>query len=86
MEQISLIKDIVVSCPHFNDPVLIEKLNCCIFRHGILIASGKQVDPHSPKELCDFYVLRNKIYGCGKPFKIVRDEKDKLVAVVCDYI
>ena len=86
MEPISLIKDIVVSCPHCNDPVLIEKLNCCIFRHGILIASGKQVDPHSPKELCDFYVLRNKIYGCGKPFQIVKDEKGVLVAVVCGYI
>ena len=80
------ITNIVIECPHCKDQVLIEKLNCCIFRHGILIASGKQVDPHSPKELCDFYVLRNKIYGCGKPFKIVRDEKDKLVAVVCDYI
>jgi hypothetical protein len=79
-------QDIIVFCPHCQDPILIEKLNCCIFRHGTLIASGKQIGSHSPKELCDFYVLRNKIYGCGKPFQIVRDEKDKLVAVVCGYI
>ena len=85
-EEQDIEKEIIVFCPHCQDPIVIEKLNCCIFRHGTLIASGKQIGPHSPKELCDFYVLRNKIYGCGKPFQIVRDEKDNLVAVVCDYI
>ena len=28
--------DFIVECPHCKNPVLIEKLNCCIFRHGIL--------------------------------------------------
>ena len=78
--------NLVVTCPHCGDPVLIEQLNCCIFRHGILIASGRQIEPHSPKELCDFYVAKNKIYGCGKPFQIVRNANNELVAVVCGYI
>jgi hypothetical protein len=80
------ITNVVVTCPLCGDPVLIDQLNCCIFRHGILIASGKQIEPHSSKELCDFYVSNNKIYGCGKPFQIVRNTNNELVAVVCGYI
>ena len=57
-----ILTEIIVFCPHCQDPIVIEKLNCCIFRHGTLI------------------------YGCGKPFQIIRDEKDELVAVVCGYI
>ena len=30
----------------------IEQLNCKIFRHGTLRSNGKQIDPHSPKDLC----------------------------------
>ena len=78
--------NLVITCPHCGDPVLIEQLNCCIFRHGTLIASSRQIEPHSSKELCDFYVATNKIYGCGKPFQIVRNANNELVAVVCDYI
>ena len=81
-----IIKDLVICCPHCQDPIVIEKLNCCIFRHGTLIVSGKQIDPHASKELCDFFVEKNKIYGCGKPFQIIKNEKGELVAVVCDYI
>ena len=78
--------DLIIFCPHCNEPVLIDKLNCCIFRHGTLIISGKQIDPHATKELCDFYVEKNKIYGCGRPFQIIKNDKNKLVAIVCDYI
>ena len=53
--------DICLFCPHCKELVLIEQLNCCIFRHGILIESGKQIDPHASKELCDYYIEKNKI-------------------------
>ena len=94
MEPMSVIKDLtrdlttdlIICCPHCSEPVLIEKLNCCIFRHGILIASGRQIDPHSPKELCDFYVTNNKIFGCGKPFQIVKNTNNDLIPIICDYI
>jgi CDP-diacylglycerol--glycerol-3-phosphate 3-phosphatidyltransferase len=46
---------IIIQCPHCEDFILIEELNCCIFRHGVLIKTGLQIDPHAPKELCDFY-------------------------------
>ena len=28
--------DSIVECPHCNEPIIIEKLNCGIFRHGII--------------------------------------------------
>jgi len=79
-------KDIIVICPHCSVPVLIEKLNCCIFRHGILKTNGQQIDPHASKELCDYYVIKDMIMGCGKPFQIIRNSTGEFVAVVCDYI
>ena len=83
--------NLVVECPHCKYPVLIEKLNCCIFRHGVNKQNGKQIDPHSSKELCDDYIKKDLIIGCGKPFKVVpnvnsKDNDDKFIAIVCDYI
>ena len=72
---------LVVNCPHCSDPIIIEELNCCIFRHGIFKETSLQIDPHSSEELCNYYISQKKIYGCGKPFRV---EVDK--AVVCDYI
>ena len=50
--------DFVVECPHCKNPVLIEKLNCAIFRHGSLKSDGQQIDPHASKELCDYYIKK----------------------------
>jgi hypothetical protein len=58
------ITNIVIICPHCKEPVLIEKLNCCIFRHGALKSNGKQIDPHASKDLCDFYTEKDLIMGC----------------------
>ena len=75
----------IIKCPHCNDYIFIEELNCKIFRHGVLINNGKQIDPHSSKEECDFFISNKLIYGCGKPFKI---EKIGQIyeAFLCDYI
>jgi hypothetical protein len=75
-----------IICPHCDEPILIEKLNCCIFRHGALKANGKQIEPHASKELCDFYIKKDMIYGCGKPFQIVQNADGEYTAVICDYI
>jgi hypothetical protein len=76
----------IVECPHCNEPILIEATNCCIFRHGVLKENGRQIDPHCSIELCTYYISNNKIYGCGKPFKLVLNEKRKIIAIICDYI
>ena len=36
--------------------------------------TGEQINPHELKELCDLYI-KNKIYGCGKPFEIDNELK-----------
>jgi hypothetical protein len=75
----------VVICPHCNEPILIEKINCGIFRHGAYKATGKQMEPHAPKEECDEVKQKDLIYGCGKPFQIILKEK-KMIVQVCEYI
>lgn len=76
----------IIVCPHCLESVIIEQINCGIFRHGIRKADGKQMDPHAPKDVCDRLVLDNAIYGCGKPFQIELDKNGKWVAIKCDYI
>jgi len=74
-----------IICPNCNDPILIEKINCGIFRHGAYKATGKQIGPHSSKEKCDSLKQKDLIYGCGKPFQIVLKD-NKMVVQVCEYI
>jgi hypothetical protein len=75
----------IVKCPHCNELIIIEKINCAIFRHGILKTNGKQICPHSSREMCEYYLSNNLIYGCGKPFKII-DKNGILEAEICEYI
>jgi hypothetical protein len=75
----------VVICLHCNEFIIIEKLNCGIFRHGIFKENGEQIPPHSSKEKCEYYINNNLIYGCGKPFKIILENNEYKVEI-CDYI
>ncbi len=75
----------ILTCPHCNDFIIIEKLNCGIFRHGILISNGKQINPHESKQICDYFSDKKLIYGCGKPFQIIK-HGEKYVIQICDYI
>lgn len=84
-------KIMIVLCPHCKDTVIIEQLNCCIFRHGVFKDSGQQISPHAPKLECDNLFENNLIFGCSKPFQIVKDETDpsniqKMKVVICEYI
>ena len=72
----------IVICPHCADQILIEKLNCKIFRHGVFKVNYTQVPPHSSKLKCEEFIKNDLILGCCKPFLI----NDKKEAVICDYI
>lgn len=80
--------EIYVSCPHCNNLVLIYKneINCAIFRHGIMKADLKQIDPHLCKANCDKLASEGLIYGCGKPFKLETKNQIEYNAIKCDYI
>lgn len=77
--------EIFVTCPHCKDFVEILQINCSIFRHGVYKHNNVQINPHSPKELCDHLLKTDQIYGCGKPFRLIYDGKE-YSAIICDYI
>lgn len=79
------------SCPHCEDfiQVLTNQTACCIFRHGVYKNTNTGLPPHAPKTQCDAAVESGRIYGCGKPFRIVlgRNEiSEHGYAEICDYI
>jgi hypothetical protein len=74
-----------IQCPHCNDCIYIEEINCGIFRHGVFKATREQIPPHASNAECDRHVLENTIYGCGKPFR-VSVIQDNLVVEICDYV
>ena len=63
-------KHIIVMCPHCNDFILIEELNCCIFRHGVFIKNNKQMDQHASEELCNYYIKKKKYMVVGNHIKL----------------
>lgn len=73
----------IVQCPHCLLYVLIEALNCGIFRHGVLKSTGVQIPPHATQKECEALVLDELIMGCGKPFSVKMGTEH---AVPCDYI
>jgi hypothetical protein len=77
--------DNIINCPHCSIPILIEELNCLIFRHGVFIKTNEQISPHASKLECDYYINNKLIFGCGKPFKIIK-VNNKLIPEICDYI
>ena len=79
-------KEIVVVCPHCDKPVIIEQLNCRIFRHAILISNNTQINPHASKEECEYFIKNNLIVGCGKPFKVIENSDGDYRAIDCEYI
>jgi hypothetical protein len=78
---------LIFECQWCDELIIVHKneINCGIFRHGVYKNSLEQINPHLNKLECDNLSLENKIYGCGKPFKIVR-EIDFYFIMKCDYI
>ena len=78
--------ELIFNCPHCNDTIIVQRneTNCCIFRHGVMKEDFQQINPHLPKESCDQLKEQDKIYGCGKPFRLVPDRNFE--AEVCDYV
>ena len=87
----------LLQCPHCQDIVDIIEENCRIFRHGVLKSNLQQINPHTNKEECERLTDNNLIYGCGKPFRLIRQHGSASVGqhgnddngvklIECDYI
>ena len=75
----------VLRCINCDEYLIIEKLNCGIFRHGVFKSNLTQIPPHESKHKCDGYIEKGLIYGCGKPFKV--SCVNNIFAIEsCDYI
>ncbi len=77
--------EFVITCPHCNDYIIIEKINCAIFRHGVIISNNTQINPHASRDECNMFITNKLIYGCGMPYKIVC-VGGEYKAIICDYI
>lgn len=77
------------NCPHCDLPIQVadNEVNCQIFRHGVVKSTGQQVSPHLSKEKCDFLAEQNLVYGCCKPFKLLRNQEGLVTHTDrCDYV
>lgn len=76
------------ACPHCEQVVSVRvaEINCAIFRHGTYKDSLKPIDPHLCKDECDRLFASELIYGCGKPFQLVRAEAAGYTVHICGYI
>jgi hypothetical protein len=72
----------IIECPHCKITIVVEALNCRIFRCGIKKSNGTQIDPHLNKSSCELLYNNGLIYGCGKPFRVDMSENP----ISCDYI
>jgi hypothetical protein len=78
-------KEFEIKCPHCEEYIIIEQINCAIFRHGVFKNNLQQINPHLPKNECIELKDKDLIYGCGKPFRI--EIKDNIwIGIICDYI
>ena len=77
---------IIVQCPHCGDFISILELNCQIFRQAVFISNGEQINPHASKEECDLVIEQRLVYGCAKPFRLVKTNDGAFLAEKCNYI
>lgn len=61
-------EEVVVKCPHCGDWVIIEQINCGIFRH-LMKSDFSRVSPHASEKECKETIG----FGCGNPFRVVHD-------------
>jgi len=79
--------DLEFECPHCKNCIIVNtnEINCGIFRHGVFKETGQQINPHETQANCEQLVESNLVYGCAKPFEIVKIA-DTYQIKICDYI
>jgi hypothetical protein len=78
--------EIIVECPHCKGSSHIEQINCGIFRHAVYKHNNEPIPPHTSKDECERLLSQNVVYGCAKPFKVIKNIENRYIAIDCDYI
>ena len=84
-----LVKDFYIfKCPHCDLYTQVHKneINCLIFRHAAFKTNMLPINPHAPKEVCDNLLETQQVYGCAKPFILIKGDKDYFTVDICGYI
>ncbi len=78
---------IYLDCPHCGHLFMTTEntLACAIYRHAVLKSNMEQINPHSSEEECKNFIDNDLIYGCGKPFRVIKKDNN-YEAIICDYI
>ena len=45
----------IINCPHCDNIIIIDKLNCKMFIHAVYKKTGKQINQHMSKNKCKKY-------------------------------
>lgn len=76
--------NIIFYCPHCKLPI--EKNifdlainNIYFFRHGIYIENNKNIDFNLTNSECYNLFINNKIFGCGKKYKIINKNYNYII-------
>jgi len=69
------------SCPHCGGGIIIEQLNCGIFRHAVMKSDNSPINPHASLAECQNLLNNNLILGCAGPIRWTGNGFEK-----CDYI
>jgi hypothetical protein len=56
----------IFSCPRCEGSIVVDELNCQIFRHA-QYKNGTPFPPHASKEFIEQNI--NNIFGCGAPLR-----------------
>lgn len=85
--------EFVIECPHCHGLIMIKHrdVNCKIFRHAIWKNEQKErktrFNPHAKKVVCEEAFRKGLIYGCGKPFRLIKTKHhQEFIVKKCDYI
>ena len=80
----------VFNCPHCDCSiqVLRNEVNCAIFRHGVRKTSFQPLNPHESRAVCENLAATDALFGCGQPFRLIKDSTTGIVTSVekCDWI
>jgi hypothetical protein len=70
-----------IECPHCQYIILIEDINCRIFRHAVYKDTFEPVNPHASEEECKRLLSSDAVIGCCKPFKL----NEQNIPEICNY-
>ena len=74
----------IVECPHCNMGIVVDALNCGVFRCGVWKDTGLQINPHMSEDECRDAI--GNVWGCSKPFRIYTDASGVSRTTTCGYI